>query len=149
MQKKYSLNLGNLLDRLSIVQLKDVRIPEHKAAYGQEIDDLVHDINIELGQNRQFITAEWLRDIIILAQFNAHIFYNEGDVRDKIKEMTDGKELTTDQYIDIAKRLILTHSINGIRSTASNRLNSVVGGRLDYKVDCLAADAAHWKPSGY
>jgi hypothetical protein len=148
-ERKYNYSLGELFDLLTIKQLKEVKIPEHKEEYSEEISDIIHDINLVMGQQREYIHAEWLRDLVVLAEFNTHIWYNEADIRDKIKEMTNDKEPTAEEYIDIAKRLILTHSINGIRNTAKNRINKVVGGRLDYKVDSLSADAEKWRPSGY
>ena len=35
--RKYLPTLGELIDRLSIVQLKEVKIPQHKEEYAQEI----------------------------------------------------------------------------------------------------------------
>ena len=43
--RKYLPTLGELIDRLSIVQLKEVKIPQHKEEYAKEISDIVHDIN--------------------------------------------------------------------------------------------------------
>jgi hypothetical protein len=134
-ERKYLPTLGELIDRLSIVTLKYVKIPEHQEEYGQEIDDLLHDINLLLPKGPNVgITAEFLYDTIICAQFNAHIWQNESQARQGNKD---------------GNALILTHSINGIRNTAKNRLNKVIGGRKDLKVDCLAADAEHWRPHGY
>ncbi len=144
-QRKYNLTLGELIDRLSIVTLKYAKIPEHKKEYGEEIDDLLHDINLALPKTSSpGITAEFIYDTIICAQYNAHIFNNEGHVRS-----IEGKELSQEEYADIGKKLMLTHSLNGCRSTSKNRLNKVIGGRMDYKVDCLAADAEIWRPYGY
>ena len=42
--RKYLPTLSELIDRLSIAQLKEVFIPEHKNEYAQEIADIVHDI---------------------------------------------------------------------------------------------------------
>lgn len=134
-ERKYLPTLGELIDRLTIVTLKYVKIPEHKETYGKEIDDLLHDINLLLPKGPNVgITAEFLYDTIICAQFNTHIWTNEAAARLGEKD---------------GNALILTHSINGIRNTAKNRLNKIVGGRTDLKVDCLAAEAAHWKPHGY
>ena len=33
--------------------------------------------------------------------------------------------------------LELTHGLNGIRNTAKNKIQEIVGGRKDYKIDCL------------
>lgn len=150
-ERKYVLTLGELLDRLSILCLKDAKIPEAKKEIELEIKDVLDDINRTLTEqnNRSYITAEWIRDLIILSQFNAHIWYNESDVRAGMKAQAEGRELTSEELIDVGRRLILTHSLNGIRNTAKNRVNKVVGGRMEYKIDCLAADAEMWKPSGY
>lgn len=132
--RRYLPSLSDLLDRLSIVQLKDVKIPENKTVYVKEIEDIVHDIQMLLDESEQKVTAELLRDLIVLAQFNTHIFVNESEAR---KGNKDGN------------LLIITHSINGIRAMAKNRITNAFGGRIDLKVDCLAADAEHWRPSGY
>ena len=47
--RKYLPTLGDLIDRLSITQLKEVFIPEHKQEYAAEIQDIVHDISIILS----------------------------------------------------------------------------------------------------
>jgi hypothetical protein len=44
-ERKYLPTLSELIDRLSIVQLKEVFIAEHKAEYVQEIKDIVNDIS--------------------------------------------------------------------------------------------------------
>ena len=43
--RKYLPTISELIDRLSIVQLKEVFIPEHKEKYAQEIKDIVHDLD--------------------------------------------------------------------------------------------------------
>ena len=111
--------LGELIDRLSIHQLKEIFIPENKENYANEIKQMVHDIDLVLKENKDNITGEVIRALIVLAQMNCHIWYNETKVRNGDK---DGN-------------LHLTHGINGIRQTASNKIMEVVGGRKDYKVD--------------
>ena len=44
--RKYLPTLSELVDRLSIAQLKEVFIPDHKKEYAQEIEDIVHDIQL-------------------------------------------------------------------------------------------------------
>jgi hypothetical protein len=131
-QRRYIQTLSELIDRLSIVQLKEVFIPEHKTEYAQEISDIVHDIQIILDENNAVIDAETIRAIIVLAQMNLHIWHNESNYRRGIK---DGNNLE------------LTHGLNGIRNTSKNIIQEVVGGRKDYKVDCLAADFQDWEIS--
>ena len=43
--------------------------------------------------------------------------------------------------------LMLTHGLNGIRNTAINKIMEVVGGRKDYKVDCIASEFKDWDVS--
>ena len=132
MNRKYLPTLSELVDRLSIVQLKEVFIPEHKAEYAQEIADIVHDIQAHIYENKSEITAETIRAIVVLSQMNLHIWHNESNYRKGIK---DGNNLE------------LTHGLNGIRNVAKNRIQEVVGGRKDYKIDCLAADFKDWEIS--
>ena len=131
-ERKYLPTLAELVDRLSISQLKEVFIAEHKAEYSQEIKDIVHDIQLSLNDTDQPITAETIRAIVVLSQMNLHIWHNESNYRKGIK---DGNNLE------------LTHGINGIRNTAKNKIQEVVGGRKDYKIDCLAADFKDWEIS--
>jgi hypothetical protein len=132
MNRKYLPTLSELIDRLSIVQLKEVFIPEHKNEYSKEISDIIHDIQAHIDENNAVIDAEVIRAVVVLSQMNLHIWHNETNYRKGIK---DGNNLE------------LTHGLNGIRNTAKNKIQEVVGGRKDYKVDCLAADFKDWEIS--
>jgi hypothetical protein len=131
-ERKFLPTISELIDRLSIVQLKECKIPENKVAYAEEISDIVHDIQLIINETDQPITAEMVRAIIVCAQMNAHIWYNESNVR-------SGKEGPS--------MLALTHGLNGIRNTAKNKIQEVFGGRKDYKIDCIAADFKDWEVS--
>ena len=131
-ERKYLPTLEELVDRLSISQLKEVFITEHKEEYGQEISDILHDIQLLLDDNDGKITAETIRAIVVLSQMNLHIWHNESNYRKGIKE---------------GNQLELTHGLNGIRNTAKNKIQEIVGGRKDYKIDCLAAEFKDWEIS--
>ncbi len=130
--RKYLPTLSELIDRLSIVQLKEVFITEHKQEYAIEISDILHDIQLILDDDSSKIDAETIRAIVVLSQMNLHIWHNESNYRKGIK---DGNNLE------------LTHGLNGIRNTAKNKIQEVVGGRKDYKIDCLAAEFKDWEIS--
>ena len=124
--RKYLPTVAELIDRLSIIQLKEVFITEHKEEYAKEIKDIVHDLS-ELGLN-----GEMIRATIVLAQMNLHIWHNETKYR---AGEGDGN-------------LGLTHGLNGIRNTAKNIIQDQVGGgRKDYKIDCIAAEFKDWEVS--
>ncbi len=132
-QRKYLPTFSELVDRLSIIQLKEVFIPEHKTEYAREIKDVVHDIDLFLKENDiTGISGETVRAIVVLAQMNLHIWHNESNYRKGIK---DGNNLE------------LTHGINGLRNTAKNKIQEKFGGRKDYKIDCLAAEFKDWEIS--
>ena len=128
--RKYLPTISELIDRLSIIQLKEVFIPEHKEEYAKEIQDIVHDLN-EL-MNWEKPSGEMIRAIIVLAQMNLHIWHNESEYR-------SGKG---------KGNLELTHGLNGIRNTAKNKIqDQVEGDRKDYKIDCIAEEFEDWKVS--
>ena len=58
MDRKYLPTLAELVDRLSIVQLKEVFITEHKNEYSKEIKDIVHDIELILNDKEIRLTGE-------------------------------------------------------------------------------------------
>ena len=131
--RKYLPTLGELIDRLSIVQLKEVKIPEHKEEYAEEIREITHDISQILEEQFGIQQAgEMIRSVIVLSQMNAHIWYNEDNAR---------------SGDDQGNQLMLTHGLNGIRNTAKNKIQQVVGGRKDYKVDCIASEFKDWEVS--
>jgi hypothetical protein len=130
-ERKYLPTLSELIDRLSIAQLKEVFIAEHKAEYAQEIKDICHDIQLILDETDS-IHADTIRAIVVLSQMNLHIWHNESNYRKGIK---DGNNLE------------LTHGLNGVRNTAKNMIQEIEGGRKDYKIDCLAADFKDWEIS--
>ena len=131
MKRKYLPTLSELVDRLSIAQLKEVFITEHKDEYANEIQDILHDIDIILEESPGKVNAKLIRALVVLSQMNLHIWHNESEVR---KGSGDGN-------------LELTHGLNGIRNTAKNIITDVLGGRKDHKIDCLAADFEDWEIS--
>jgi len=130
--RKYLPTLSELIDRLSIVQLKEVFISEHKEEYAEEIKDIIHDLDLELSEKSVRLSGDDIRSIVVLAQMNLHIWHNESNYRKGIK---DGNDLE------------LTHGLNGIRNTAKNKIQESVGGRKDYKIDCIAAEFKDWEIS--
>ena len=131
MSRKYLPTLAELIDRLSIVQLKEVFITEHKDEYAQEIKDIVHDIDLILEDENVKLSGKDIRALIVLSQMNLHIWHNETQYRAGTGNGNLG----------------LTHGLNGIRNTAKNMIQENVGGRKDYKIDCIAAEFKDWEIS--
>ena len=132
MKRKYLPTLAELVDRLSIHQLKEVFLHENKKKYRKEMQEMMHDLDQIIKEQDIKLSAELIKTIIILSQINEHIWYNESEVR-------KGKS----QDFSL---LGLTHSLNGIRNRSMNYLLELIGEveRQDHKTDCLAADYDTW-----
>ena len=130
-KRKYLPTLAELVDRLSIAQLKEVFITDHKDEYAQEIRDITHDIDLILESKNVKLSGKDIRAIMVLSQMNLHIWHNETLYRAGTGNGNLG----------------LTHGLNGIRNTAKNMIQENVGGRKDYKIDCIAAEFKDWEIS--
>lgn len=123
--RKYLPTLSDLVDRLTIVQMKMIWISERAKEYAEERDLILHDIDLILQEGSR-INANAVLAIVLVALTNRVIWESESVAR------RGGTEQD--------KLLKFTHSINGIRNTAKNLLAQQMGGRHDYKIDCFAAE---------
>ena len=64
--RKYLPTLSELVDRLSISQLKEVFIADHKEEYAQEIKDMMHDIDLILEDMDGKINAKTIKKVVAL-----------------------------------------------------------------------------------
>ena len=120
MERKYLPTCADLVDRLSIVLLKQIFIPENRDAYKAERALIEHDLS-QLGPP----SGEYVTAVLMIMLSNRFIWENEAAARNGD---SDGS------------RLRVTHAVNGIRNTAKNVIAHYAGDRKDLKVDCLAAD---------
>ena len=131
--RKYMPTFAELIDRLSIVTLKSIKISDNKEAYEKEAQDIMHDLDQIINEQAISSSGQMIRAILMLGKTNEMIWSNESKAR------KGGREQDT--------LLKLTHSINGIRNLAKNVISNEIGERVDLKLDCLAADIC--KKKGY
>ena len=62
-------------------------------------------------------------------------------------EASDKGDITTKNSYDNMHYIDDIQTINGIRNTAINKIMEVIGGRKDYKVDCIASEFKDWDVS--
>ena len=98
----------------------------------EEIKDIVHDIDLILEDENVKLSGKDVRAIVVLSQMNLHIWHNESEAR---------------KGNNAGENLLLTHGLNGIRNTSKNIIQENVGGRKDYKIDCIAAEFKDWDVS--
>ena len=72
--RKYLPTFAELIDRMTICQLKSIFIPENKKAYDQEIKDIKHDLDAIIKEKNVDITAELIRAISIVMLSNRYIW---------------------------------------------------------------------------
>ena len=54
--------------------------------YSKEIKDIVNDIQVLLDEKNGSIDANTIRAIVVLSQMNLHIWHNESNYRNGIKD---------------------------------------------------------------
>jgi len=121
--RKYLPTLAELIDRLTIVQLKMIYISENADAYKEEMALIQHDIDMMIEERP--ISAGDIRAIAMLMLTNRVIWENESRAR-----------LGGDEQDALLK---FTHSINGVRTQAKNVIARNGNERVELKVDSLAA----------
>lgn len=128
-QRAYNLSFGELVDKLSILQQKEIFIPEQREVYTKQINEIVYDLDMICKD--MVIDGSFIRAIIVLTQMNTWIWANESNRRNGIE---DGNDLS------------LTHSLNTIRTQAYSLLSQMIGDRGEYKKDA-AIPHKDWIPS--
>jgi len=113
--RKFTLPLAELIDRLTIDQIKEVLLPEHKESFAQEMDKLAHDIDQIIAEKRLQLSSRFIRIIIAMAQLNLHIWQNK-----------DRMQKDPEQYLELLK---FSHQLNGIRNQLKNLLLEETGDR--------------------
>jgi len=100
------MSLGELLNALSEIMIYDaISIPMSNERE-IKVNDLIYNINLKLPKSPfPNITAEYIRDVIVLAQYNVHKYFDRFDVA----------------------------SIQNIIDTAQKRVDHVIGSPLSFK----------------
>lgn len=106
--RQYLPNLSDLIDRLSIDQIKTVLLPDNKQTSEEEIRRLEYDIDTIIKERGLKLSVRVLRIVIVLAQMNLHIW--------NCKEKMDAEPKKYHQWLKLA------HQLNGIRNQMKNLL---------------------------
>jgi len=104
---------SELLDRLSIAQIKELLVFENRATFSEEIRRLIQDINLIIEEKDIRPTARFIRLIIVLAQINLHIWHT--------------KDIMMEEPGRFDECMKLAHQLNGIRNQVKNTLLEETG----------------------
>ena len=112
-QRQFLPPMAELIDRMTVTQIKLALSKDNKDSFVEEISKLEHDIDLILDSNNLTLDARLIRIIIVLSQMNLHIWNNKDKMQDKLK----GNE--EKEYLDLLK---LSHQLNGFRNRMKNSL---------------------------
>jgi hypothetical protein len=114
-ERKYMPPFAELIDRLTVDQIKEVLIPSQAMACAEEMAKISHDLDVLIDERELKLSARLLRMIIVIAQMNVHIWYN----KDRMQEVPE-------KYLELLK---LAHQLNGLRNQIKNLLLEEAGDR--------------------
>lgn len=100
--------LSELVDRLTIVQLKQVRGTTGAESFSAEMDRIEGSLDATFQRSGIPLNAQLVRLVIALAQMNLHIWL--------------AKERTSTDRVGFSGHLKLSHQLNGVRNQLKNRL---------------------------
>jgi len=137
-KRKYEYQLSTLVDLLSIVTLKSIKlgvVPEKKEAYEAEAKLIMSDIDLIVREKGHLI-KDWglfIRAVQVGMLANETIWQNETKAREGGRSQDH--------------LLPFTHSVNGMRMRAGNVVAYQVGERKDLNLDRVSDEVS--KERGY
>jgi hypothetical protein len=111
--------LAELIDRLTVDQIKEIAFQGEKPAIREEMKRIEHDLDTIIREKDIKLDARLLRVIIALAQLNLHIWNNK-------ETMESNRINAPDRYMELLK---LSHQLNGIRNQLKNHLLVISGDK--------------------
>ena len=109
-KRKVKYNLSDLIDKISIDQIKQINFENKNQLYEKSISDLIDEINQSIKNNKKIykLNATIIRIVIALSQINLFIWF----LRDELKTET----------INFNKKMKLSHQLNSLRNSLKNML---------------------------
>jgi len=105
-RRKCLPDLAEILDVLSIMQIKEVKLNKHRLSYAKEIQGLMRDIDFIIKDKKIKLNARFIRLLVVLSQVNLHIW--------------NTKETMMRDTSHFNASMKLAHQLNGIRNRIKN-----------------------------
>ena len=122
-ERVYHLPISELIDRLSILEIKLVLDVKNSGDYLHELSLLKNDIQFELESKKTQLDVSLIQILISLGQMNLHIWY----IKEKMKSQLDEPN-------GYASNMKLAHQLNGLRNQLKNSLLRLEGNSNNAKV---------------
>lgn len=133
MERKYTLSFAELCDRLNIVIQKIIYSDDEeiKISFVIERDAIINDIDFCI-KNGLVVSGDMINAIMSLQLINHLIWINEDDLR---KAETNPCPVV--DWEGRFKKIKFTHQLNADRSMVKKKIQSLFGGRIDYKLNYI------------
>lgn len=106
--RKIKYNLSDLIDRLSIDQIKQIEFEKSAKEYENSLNKIMTSINIDLQKKNYKVNDLIINLLIALSQINLYIWFLRKDIAKKRKSNS--------------KAIKLSHQLNAIRNQLKNKL---------------------------
>lgn len=115
-QRMYLPTLSELIDRLSVTQIKLNLTNSNPEDFQNEIKKINNDIDLIIREKKLQLNSELVNLILVIAQLNLHIWHN----KDLMQQNLDNEG----QYLALLKK---AHQLNGYRNQIKNRILEIEG----------------------
>jgi len=116
MNRKILHSFAELIDKLTINQIKIIKSPEENSDYLEEIARISNDLNIIIKSENLSLNSELIHSIIAVSQLNLHIWNNKDEMQENLNN--------EDRYLKLLKQ---AHQLNGFRNKIKNNLLAFEG----------------------
>ena len=114
-ERKFLPPLAELIDRLTVDQIKEVLLKGDKKSFADEMEKIAHDLDVIIEEKGLKLSARLIRIVIAIAQMNLHIWQNK-----------DQMQKDPEHYDELLK---LSHQLNGIKNQMKNFLLEEAGDK--------------------
>tara|TARA_B100000902_G_C27254333_1_gene887041 strand:- start:615 stop:1052 length:438 start_codon:yes stop_codon:yes gene_type:complete len=115
-ERKFLPPLAELLDRLTVTQIKQALLGDKNKDFAKEMKKISHDMDIIISEENIQLDSKLIRIIVLISQMNLHIWNNKDLMQDNLEN--------DDEYLKLLK---LAHQLNGIRNKMKNQLLDIEG----------------------
>ena len=116
MTKKIKYKFADLVDKLSVLQLKQIENTNQIIKFEKTINLLLKEINFTyLNKKNFYVDSKFIRLLVILTQINTYIWL----IRDEIAN--SNKSLN--------KNMKISHQLNALRNIAKNELTLILSNK--------------------
>jgi hypothetical protein len=108
--------VSELIDRLTVTQIKENLLGDESGDYYAEIKKLVNDIDLIISEKNFPLSGQLIRAVVMLSQINLHIWRNKDLMQENLENESD--------YLRYLKK---AHQMNGVRNLLKNYLLELEG----------------------